>query len=320
VNARHAKMVGVILAAGKGTRMYPFSETMPKPILPIGNRRLLDYQVDVMQQCGIDEVLVVIGHMGYAIVDAMGHGEQHEIMIRYVERKETLGMAHALGMLEQEIDSPFMLFLGDIYFVTDDLRPVMEEVLSGAVNANLISKIEKDPEMIKRNFAIFESAPGRVGRVIEKPRHVRNEIKGCGLYVFDQHIFDAIRRTPRTAMRDEYEITDSIQIMVNDGHVVCHRPVAKDDRNLTVPEDLLEINLLDLGQRGLDNLVGRDVQLPTGAVLENSVIGDGVVVEHPIRIRNSLIFPRVRVGATNDLENVILDGVSTVHCERRGRS
>jgi len=319
VAARQPKMIGVILAAGRGTRMYPFSETLPKPILPIGNRRLLDYQIDVMKRCGISEVLIVIGHMGYAIVDALGHGEQHKVAIRYVEQRETLGMAHALGMLEQYIESPFMLFLGDIYFVTDDLRPLMEEVLSGTVNANLVSKIETDPEMIKRNFAIIESAPGRVAQVIEKPRYVRNQVKGCGLYIFDQHVFDAIRRTPRTAMRDEYEITDSIQIMINDGHTVCHRPVAKDDRNLTVPEDLLEINLIEMARRGLDKLIGRDVQMPAGTVVEHSVIGDGVVLRHPIRIRNSLIFPGVRVDANNDLEQVILDGVTTVHCGRRGR-
>ena len=54
--------------------------------------------------------------------------------------------------------------------------------------------------------------------MIEKPRYVDSQLKGCGLYVFDPHIFDAIRRTPRTAMRDEYEITDSIQILINDGY------------------------------------------------------------------------------------------------------
>ncbi len=93
----------------------------------------------------------------------------------------------------------------------------MDQVLSGEVNANLVSMYEPDPEMVRRNFVIQADGRGRVSRVIEKPRYVDSQLKGCGLYVFDQHIFDAIRRTPRTAMRDEYEITDSIQILINDG-------------------------------------------------------------------------------------------------------
>ena len=112
-------------------------------------------------------------------------------------------------------------------------------MLSGEVNANLVSMDEPDPEMVRRNFVIQADEPAACTRVIEKPRYVDSQLKGCGLYVFDPHIFDAIRRTPRTAMRDEYEITDSIQILIDDGYVVHHHPIVERDLNLTKPEDLL---------------------------------------------------------------------------------
>ena len=98
---------------------------------------------------------------------------------------------------------------------------------------------------------------GRVRRVIEKPRYVDSQLKGCGLYVFDPHIFDAIRRTPRTAMRDEYEITDSIQILINDGYVTHHHPIVERDLNLTKPADLLTINLIELARQRPDEARGR---------------------------------------------------------------
>ena len=145
---------------------------------------------------------------------------------------------------------------------------------------------------MKRNFAVIEDGKGRVLRVVEKPRYVENQIKGCGLHIFDQRVFDAIRRTPRTAMRDEYEITESIQLMINDGYRVHHRPAVEDDINLTYPTDLLRINLIELARRGLENVIGRDVTMADGTVVENSVIGDQVVITHAIRIRNSVIFPR----------------------------
>ncbi|MDH5198603.1 MAG: sugar phosphate nucleotidyltransferase [Gemmatimonadota bacterium] len=308
------KLVGVILAAGKGTRIYPFSETLPKPILPVCNQPLLACQLEFLKRHGAEQVIIVIGHLGYTIVDALGDGRRWGVSIRYVEQRETLGLAHAVGKLERYIDSPFMLLLGDIYLTTGDLRPSIERVLAGEVNGCLASKIEPDPEMIRRNFAIIDDPDGRVRRVIEKPSHVRSTIKGCGLYLFDQHIFDAIRRTPRTAMRDEYEITDSIQIMIDDGHHVVHSPVVQDDMNMTFPEDLLRVNLMELRKRGLDKLVSADAAVPAGAVLDGSVIGAGVTFDHPVRLTNSLVFSGTHVAHTVDRDYIIVAGDNTIQC------
>ena len=309
------RMVGVILAAGKGARMYPFSERTPKPILPILNRPLLSHQIDVMRDCGITEIHIVVGHRGYQVAGAFGDGSHHGVRIHFVEQETTLGLAHAVGALEQRVQLPFVLMLGDIYFhLNAPLRPLMEQVLAGEVNANLVSMYEPDPEMMRRNFVIQADERGRVHRVIEKPRYVESQLKGCGLYVFDQHIFDAIRRTPRTAMRDEYEITDSIQILIDDGWVVHHHPIVERDLNLTKPEDVLAINLIELDRRGLDTVVGERVTLPEGTAVERSVIGEGVLVRHPIRIVNSVILPNSVVDSKHDLDGVVMDGEHTIFC------
>jgi NDP-sugar pyrophosphorylase family protein len=94
-----SKVMGVILAAGRGTRIYPFSEQLPKPILPVCNQPLLAYQLEFLKRHGAAEVLIVIGHLGYAIVDALGDGRRWGVRIKYVEQQETLGMAHAVGKL-----------------------------------------------------------------------------------------------------------------------------------------------------------------------------------------------------------------------------
>jgi NDP-sugar pyrophosphorylase family protein len=309
------RAVGVILAAGKGARMYPFSERSPKPILPILNRPLLTHQIEVMRDCGIAELHIVVGHLGYQVARTFGDGSRYGVRIHFIEQESTLGLAHAVGALETRIKLPFLLMLGDIYFhLSAPLRPLIDEVLAGGTSANLVSMYEPDPEMVRRNFVIQADESGRVRRVIEKPRYVDTQLKGCGLYVFDQHIFDAIRRTPRTAMRDEYEITDSIQILINDGYVVGHRPIVERDLNLTKPEDLLTINLIELGRRGLVRLVGEDVVAPEGVRIERSVVGDGVVIHHPIRISNSVIMPHVIVDATQDLDSVVMDGEHSVYC------
>ena len=309
------RMVGVILAAGKGARMYPFSERSPKPILPILNRPLLAHQIEVMRDCGITEVHIVVGHLGYQVASAFGDGSSYGVHIHFVEQESTLGLAHAVGALESRIQVPFLLMLGDIYFhLKAPLGPLCEQVLRGEVNANLVSMYEPDPEMVRRNFVIQADAQGRVHKVIEKPRYVDSQLKGCGLYVFDPHIFDAIRRTPRTAMRDEYEITDSIQILINDGYITHHHPIVERDLNLTKPADLLVINLIELARNGLDKLVDESATLPPGTQIEHSVIGKGVVLAHPIKISNSVIMPGVTVNASTDLDSVVMDGEHTVYC------
>ncbi len=309
------RVAGVILAAGKGARMYPFSERSPKPILPILNRPLLTHQIEVMRDSGIAEIHIVVGHLGYQVASTFGDGSRYGVRIHFVEQDSMLGLAHAVGALEARIQLPFLLMLGDIYFhLKAPLRPLVEEVLSGPANANLVSMYEPDPVMVRRNFVIQADEGGRVHRVIEKPRYVDSQLKGCGLYVFDQHIFDAIRRTPRTAMRDEYEITDSIQILINDGYVVRHHPIVERDLNLTKPDDLLTINLIELGRQGLSRLVGERVTAPDGVRIDHSVIGDDVIIRHPIRILNSVIMPNVVVDSTQDLDSVVMDGEHSVYC------
>lgn len=308
-------VVGVILAAGKGARMFPFSERSPKPMLPILNKPLLVHQIESMRDCGITEIHIVVGHLAYLVAGAIGDGSRYGVKIHFVAQEGSLGLAHAVGALEQYIDVPFLLMLGDIHFhLKEPLQPLIAEVLEGRANANLVSMYEPDPEMMRRNFVIQADDTGRVHRVIEKPRYVDSQLKGCGLYVFDQHIFDAIRRTPRTAMRDEYEITDSIQILIDDGHVVHHRPIVERDLNLTRPEDLLMINLLELSRRQLDHLIGDEVEMPPGTTISKSVIGDGVVITHPIRITHSVVMPGVVVESATDLDGVVFDGEHAVHC------
>jgi glucose-1-phosphate thymidylyltransferase len=308
-------VAGVILAAGKGARMYPFSDRTPKTILPILNRPLLVHQIDAMRGSGVTDLHIVVGHLGYQVASALGDGARFGVCITFHEQESTLGLAHAVGALEPHVSGPFLLMLGDIFFhLRAPLQPLIDDVVSGRANASLVSMYEPDPAMVRRNFVIQADEAGTVHRVIEKPRYVDSQLKGCGLYVFDPHIFDAIRRTPRTAMRDEYEITDSIQILIDDGYRVRHWPIVERDLNLTKAEDLLAINLIELGRQGLDRLIGERVTLPPGAVVDRSVIGDGVVVRHPIRISNAVILPGVVVDSPVDLDSVVLNGEHTVYC------
>ena len=309
------KLTGVILAAGKGVRMRPFSDHYPKPILPICNKPILAYQIEAMKKLGIEKILIVVGHLGHKIVDALGDGSCYGIKIEYVDQGETLGIAHALYKLENKINTSFLLFLGDIFFITRDLNQMVDTFQGEEISGVLATKEEKDVEAISRNFSVTLDDEGYVSRLIEKPKYVKNNLKGCGIYLFGLDIFDALRRTPRTAMRDEYEITDAIQIMIDDGRKVVCSNIIDDDINLTYPDDLLRCNFRILKERGVDMLVGENNRFHKNAKISSSIFGKNITIDHECTITNSIIFDGVDLSPKlTKLDNVIITPFQEIHC------
>ena len=306
--------VGAILAAGRGTRMQPFSERYPKPLLPVCNKPLIAHQIEIMRSVGIREIIILIGHKGFELARVLGDGSQLGVQIKYVEQTQMLGIAHAVGLLEPYINQPFLLFLGDIYFVPTNLDLVFEIFQSQGKGGVLGTKEEKDPEAIKRNFAMVLRENGSVSRVVEKPRHAPNRLKGVGIYLFDPVVFDAIRRTPRTALRDEYELTDAIQVMIDDGNPVRPANVVFEDINLSTPADLLRANLFHATHVDPQSAIGSNVSLHPEVEVKNSIIGSNVRVQNPIVISHSLIFEGTSVTANSSFDRQILTTQGTHDC------
>jgi len=308
------KLLGVILAAGKGSRIQPLNLYLPKPLLPVCNKPIIQYQLEDMRNIGVRDVIIVVGHLKEEIISYFGDGSSLGLRIRYVEQQETLGIAHAVAQLEHVVDSPFILFLGDIFLVPKDLQSMERMFWERRAGAVLAVKREKNPEYVRRNFAVILHASGTVTRVIEKPRYVTSDLKGCGVYIFDLAIFDAIRRTPRTAQRDEYEITNSIQILIDDGFPVYPAEVIDWDMNITFACDLLECNCNQLQRLAKPYLIGENTTIHPGAILEGSVLGDNVTVEHPIKIKDSLILSGSRVTSTQDLQRMLITPEVSIEC------
>ena len=307
-----SEFMGAILAAGKGTRMAPFGETIPKPILPIGNRPMIEYQIETMKALGITDIAILIGHKGYLVTKVLGDGERFGVRLHYVEQTQMFGIAHAVGHLEKILDRPFLLMLGDIYFVEKDLGEMISTFRDHDCAAVLAAKQEPDAEAIKKNYAILMDEAGRVTRVIEKPRHAHNRLKGVGLYLFDPVIFDAIRRTPRTAMRDEYELTEAIQVMIDDGNYTRVSTCVEDDINMTFPSDLLRCNLLVAQRQGHDSLAAGSAHMHPGVTLDSAIVGPNATIRNGITVRRSVIFEDAVVDTDQDLDGVVISPHSMV--------
>lgn len=302
----NSKYCGVILAAGSGSRMKPLSFDYPKSLLPICNKPIIQYQIETMIDLDIDKIFIVCGYLKETLQAQFQDGRDLGISIQYIEQERPLGIAHALAKVEQHVDRPFLLFLGDIFFITKDMHKILALFEQRKACGVLAVKPESHPEYIKRNYAVLLHESGMVKRVVEKPRYISNNLKGCGIYFFDLPIFDAVRRTPRTAMRDEYEITSSIQILIDDGYPVYPAEVIEWDMNVTVVDDLILSNIKMLELLNKDSEIGKNVRFHPEAKIIHSVIGNNVVIENPIVIQDSVIMDETRVSSQNDLKKAFV--------------
>jgi dTDP-glucose pyrophosphorylase len=279
--------------------MVPLSAERPKPLLPVLGRPVIAHQLALMREVGVEEVVVVVGRGAAEIESKLGDGAEHGVRIRYAEQKEPQGIAHAVGVVEGIVgDRPFLLMLGDVYFVAPRFTELLAMSERGFA-AVLAAKQENDPAAIERNFAIVLDEAGEVKRVIEKPRHPPTRLKGCGVYLFEPVFFDAIRRTPRSALRDEYELTDAIQVFIDDGQRVGVAEVVERDVNLTYPRDLWALNLSELERRGEESMVDPSARISGGATVARSVIGADAEIGD-VRVERALVF----AGATVDSDAI----------------
>jgi dTDP-glucose pyrophosphorylase len=265
-------LVGAILAAGEGRRLRLLSEAMPKPLLPVLDRPLIVWQIEALKEIGVTEVAIVVGRLGHLLVEALGDGARFGVHISYVEQGEPLGTAHAIARLSNAIEHRFVLLLGDIYFDVLALRTLVDRFGEGRTDGVLAVREEPDMALLRRNFSVETDSEGVVHTVIEKPIRPVTNLKGCGLYAFEPTFFDSVRRTPRSALKNEYEITDAIQIYIDRGHRVTTATLTHPDFNLTEPADLLALNLHALRESGLDRYVSESAEVAAEARLAETVV------------------------------------------------
>ena len=312
-------VTGIVLAAGTGTRIRPLSASTPKPLLPVCNKPIALHQLEAMRSIGVRRFRFVVSQLDDQVRAFFGDGSRFGVEIQYVAQREQLGIAHAVLQCEDVVETPFLVFLGDVFMVPTDLERMLERFAEPDTGAVLAVRRDA-PELIRRNFTVSLRPDRTVSKVIEKPRHPASDLKGCGIYLFDLPAFDCIRRTPKTAMRDEFEITSSIQILIDDGGTVRIAEVVEWDMNVTTPCDLLACNQWELERRGLDRLEGEGVQIHPEAEVIDSVIGDRAVIQHPIRLTECLVFPDTVVDATGDLTRKLITPDVILSCPARPES
>src|SRR5215207_9753263 len=298
-------MKGLILSGGKGTRLRPLTHTSAKQLVPVANKPVLFYGIEAMAEAGIREVGIIIApETGAEVRDAAGDGSRFGVQIRYIEQDAPRGLAHAVLTAEEFLgDSPFVMYLGD-NLLRDGIVRLVETFTSEEPDALILLTHVPDPE----NYGVAELDGGnRVSRLVEKPKEPKTDLALVGVYMFTPAIFDAARSI-EPSWRDELEITDAIQTLVDRGLRVDPHIVDGWWKDTGQVQDMLEANRLildDLDERIdgelVDSRVEGRVVIEKGARLERTtvrgpaVIGAGVTIEHA-ELEHSIVMSGSRIS------------------------
>lgn len=292
-------MKGVILAAGKGTRMLPLTLRRPKPLVPVLDRPILEHILIGARDAGVDEVAVIIGHLGEQIIAHFGDGAALGMRLSYIWQHDAKGTGHAALLAEEFVgDEPFFMSWGDIIVPPRSYVSVVSSFSGGTTDAVLSLNWVEDP---CEGAAVYVR-DGFVERIIEKPppgtstTHFNN----AGLFVHTPQLFERLRRLKPSA-RGELELPDAIQEMIVEGRRI--RAVELDGywSDVARPSAVLSLNEAMMGDRyGADCGIYVD---PSAQVAETAIIrppvyiGPGCVVEGAKLGPNAVLMAGSQIGA-----------------------
>lgn len=197
-------MRGIILAGGTGSRLFPLTKVTNKHLLPVGQKPMIYYPLEVLLAGGISQIAIVTGtdHMG-DVVNLLGSGRAFGAQFTYKVQDEAVGIAQALSLVEDFANGDALaVVLGDNIF-QDRFGDTLRQFSSNPQGAHLFLKEVPDPQ----RFGVASMSDGRITGIIEKPKNPPSPYAVTGLYLYDHQVFDLIRALTPSA-RGEYEITD----------------------------------------------------------------------------------------------------------------
>ena len=307
-------MKGLILAGGVGSRLRPLTHTSAKQLVPVANKPILFYGIEAMAEAGIKEIGIVVGDTRREIMEAVGDGSRWGVEISYVVQESPDGLAHCVLIARDFLgDDDFVMYLGDnlvqdgiagvVRAFEEERARVSAPTLDGPVEppaAQILLVPVEDPQ----RFGVAElDAAGNVIRLVEKPTEPPSNLALAGVYLFDARIHEAVRAI-RPSARNELEITDAIQWLLDHGHRVLARVLDGWWLDTGKKDPLLEANrvILESIERRITGTVdaastadGR-VVLEEGAELVRSQVRGPAIIGRGTRIVDSFVGPFTAIG------------------------
>jgi bifunctional UDP-N-acetylglucosamine pyrophosphorylase/glucosamine-1-phosphate N-acetyltransferase len=323
-----------ILAAGDSTRMLPLSANIPKHLLPVAGAPLIFHTLNALAEVGVEEVLIINGYRGEQLKEAVDAEDWGKLKVSYVTQEERKGTAHAAGHARDFAgDDPILLMNGDVMAGPGTFKELIEHHKSGGFSLTVSVYPVDNPSA----YGIFEVEKGKTTGLFEKPKSglTDSNLANAGFYGVSSGLWDAIEKT-ELSERGEYEITDSIAMLIKDGTVGAYT-IGSWWVDIGKPWDLLAANkqVLSGVSRRIEGEVEEGATIKGEVIVEaGATIRSGAYIEGPVYIGNgSVVGPncyiraytslcgKVKIGNAVEIKNcIIMDGTNVGHLSYVGDS
>jgi UDP-N-acetylglucosamine diphosphorylase/glucosamine-1-phosphate N-acetyltransferase len=321
----------VILAAGEGQRLRPFTVSRPKAMLSIADKPILQYVIEALARNGIRDILLVVGYRREQVYDYFGSGEPFGVEITYVTQEAQLGTAHALARVRDMVKDEFLVISGDNLIEAGTIAGFIE----AAPPAMLVKRVAQPDR-----YGVVDIAGGEVKGVVEKPKEAGSNLVNTGIYTFSADIFEFTENV--------LDIPDALNDMIAAGQDIRAAETTGTWLDIVYPWDIISLNEAVLGgteaslggtiEAGVSCQgpvsVGAGTLIRSGCCIYGPVvigsgceigphvciraatsIGDNVVVGPFTEVRNSVIGDDVHLGPGG----IISDSVIDKGCVIKGR-
>jgi len=303
-------MKALILSGGHGTRLRPLTYSQQKQLIPVANKPVLFYAIEDVIEAGIHEIGIIIGPNAEQVKKTV-LSREWDAEIEFIYQGEPKGLAHAILVAREYLgDDDFVMYLGD-NILREGIVKHKEHFEKGNYDASILLTEVPNPQQ----FGVVElSEDGKtIKRLIEKPKVPPSNLALVGIYFFKSVIHEAVRNI-KPSWRNELEITDAIQWLIDHGYKVGWTRVTGWWKDTGKPEDLLDANRLILDDLKPDIRVqtkarihGRVVIGEGSEIDENTVIKGPVILGKNVRIKNSYLGPYTSIGDNVIIENTEIE-------------
>ena len=298
-------MKAVVLAAGEGARMGPFTASEPKVMIPVGNRPILEHVVRALVDEGIHDIVLVVGYRRERIMSYFQDGKEFGARIEYAVQNKQLGTAHSLLESRAKLKGPFLVLNGSNLID----RPAISDLVAGGPGPSVLIAQSDTPS----SYGVAILSGENIARIVEKPREPVGNLINTGAYALDDSIFPVIEALEK---RGRHDLPSAIESLSES------RPVKAIRTNgvwadALYPWDLLKLNAEVL--KGVHEVKAGTIE--KGVTIRGKVsIGDGTVlragtyIQGPVSIGEGCeIGPQAVILAATSLgDNVHLGPFSLV--------
>jgi len=316
-------MKGLILSGGHGTRLRPITYSQQKQLIPVANKPILFYAIEDVIEAGIKDIGIIVGPNKEQVMETVNNAN-FDAEISFIEQDAPRGLAHAVLVSEEFIgEDPFVMYLGD-NILKEGIIKHADNFRKKNLDASIMLTEVSNPE----EFGVADlREDGSVKRLIEKPEKPPSNLALVGIYFFNNPIHEAVKKI-KPSWRNELEITDAIQWLIDNGYEVAASVVNGWWKDTGKPEDILDANRLilddlttEIKEKGeVEGEIRGRVSIDTGTkVNESSVIKGPALIGRDCIIKDGYIGPYTSIGNNCEIINsevedsVVMDGAKLIN-------